>query len=196
MKRRGYPPGIGDMPEDMPMWWREYLKKITALTGLLPKKPLDVLLRDLGEVFIMAPQDVVPAFASPFKETEEEFRLDYGGAGSNYIDVCTFAVPIGHAAVVTAIHQELEAITAYDDVDVRLFYRGTSDEWWNPNKGEIMPVKIVLFEKESITLQFQNNSTFILHFAWAEILGYVFPLNHAAKDQYGLRVDCGQSTSA
>ena len=196
MRGHGIPPGMGDMPEDIKIWWRDYLKKLTALTGVLPKKPIDVLLRDLGEVFIMAPQNVVPAFAKPFKETAEGVQLEYEGVDSAYADVCTFEVPAGYAAVVTAVHQELEAITAYDDVDVRLFYRGASDEWWNPNKGETMETRLVLFEKEYITLQFQNNSTFILHFAWAELLGYVFPLNHAAKDQFGLRVDCGQSTTA
>lgn len=189
-------PSLGDLPEDSKIFWRDFVKETL---GFLPNKPLDVLLRDFGEIFTMNPQTVVPAFAKPFKQTTPPDGVELPPEEQappppeTYVDVVTFDCPVGQAAVVTSVHQELESLAAYADVGVRLLYRGASDEWWYPQKPESSPVRIVLFEKERISIQFENTSEIITHYAWAEILGYTFPVNKPSKNQYGLRVDIGSS---
>jgi hypothetical protein len=186
------PFGIGDVPEDLHNWFREWVPEIL---GFLPKKPLDVLLRDFGEIFTMAPQDVVPAFAKPFKVTTVPAGVTLPPVEvvqETFYNIVCFECPPGMAAIVTTIHQELEAVTAYDTVGVRIFYREASDEWWYPHKPEVTPVSIVLFEKETICIQAENND-YIPHTVWGEVLGYVFPINKPSKNQYGLRVDIGSS---
>lgn len=191
-----YPGGMGDLPEDLPVWWRDYIMK---MTGLLPKKPLDVLLRDLADVFIMAPQNIVPVFAKPFKETTppDGFELppqeEVVPPPQTYIDVVNFTVPPGRVGIVTSVHQELESLGAYADVGVRLMWQGSSDEWWNPQKPETMSTRIIIFEKDSISIQMENTSDILTHYGFAEICGYTYPVNQPGRDQFAITPDTGYS---
>jgi hypothetical protein len=179
---------LGDLPEDLNIFFRRYMPQ---LLQTLPKKPIDVLLRDLGEIFILAPQQVVPVYAKPFKSGVLKFKIPAGT--SSFIDIVAFAVAPNHAAIVTDISESLEAINAYDDCTIRLFWRSESDQWWIPKEPEIISTKITLFSFEVITIQANNTNLIVDHYLDAEIVGYVFPVDKLSKDQTGLRVNTGQN---
>lgn len=183
-------PGMGDMPQEDIYWFvREgFPQLLKVLQKPTWKDELSNLLLKFGEHFSLAPQNVVPAFAKPFKETGETIELPPapGVVAETFYDRIRFQIPPGHAGVVTGIHHELEATGAYADVNVRIFYRSQSDQWWRPSKPEIDFVRICLFHEEWVTLQFENNSTLMSHYAWAEIFGYVWPVAQHDKSQQGL----------
>jgi hypothetical protein len=182
------PGELGDTPEDLNIFFRTYMPQFLQT---LPKKPIDVLLRDLGEIFILAPQQVVPVNAKPFKSSVLKFKIPAGTL--SFIDIISFAVAPNHAAIVTDISESLETIGAYDDCTIRLFWRSESDQWWIPKEPEIISTKITLFSFEVITIQATNTNLIVDHYLDAELVGYVFPVNSSLKDQTGLRVNTGQN---
>lgn len=182
-------PGMGDMATEDVYWFiREgFPQLLRVLQEPTWKDELSNLLLHFGEHFSLAPQHVVPAFAKSFKETGEQIELlPKGVAPSDFLDVIRFQIPPGHAGVVTGIHHELESTGAYDDVNVRIFYRSQADQWWRPSKPEVDFVRICLFHEEWITLQFQNTTPLMSHYVWAELFGYVWPVAQHDKSQQGL----------
>lgn len=107
-----------------------------------------------------------------------------------FINVASWTCPDGHAAIVTSVYQALESLAAYEDCTVRMFWRGEEDEWWRPKKPEVAPVRIALWEEESIILQVENTSM-ITHYIDVELVGYVFRMSTQAKSQRGIRVSIG-----
>jgi hypothetical protein len=182
------PGEMGDTPEDLNVFFRKYMPQFLQT---LPKKPIDVLLRDLGEVFILAPQNVVPVNAKPFKSEVLKFKIPAGTI--SFINIILFEVPPSHAAIVTDISESLEAIGAYDDCTIRLFWRSESDQWWIPKQPEIISTKITIFSFEKILIQATNTNLIVDHYIDAELVGYVFPVDRPSKDQSGLRVNTGQN---
>ena len=108
-----------------------------------------------------------------------------------FTTIASFEVPLGHVAIVTSIDQTLESTLAYDDCIVRIAYRGSEDEFWFPDKPEVTPVRIALFENEIIELQVENNGV-VNHFCDADICGYLYEQqNKGPKNQRGLRIRLG-----
>lgn len=108
-----------------------------------------------------------------------------------YVTVLHWQVPDGHVAFIKSVHQALESPNAYDDCDVRLWYRGEEDEWWWPEKAEVTPVSIALTEEEKFEVQVQNNGI-ITHYCDAEITGYLYAKRGEGKGQRGFRVFIGK----
>ncbi|MBD3263629.1 MAG: hypothetical protein GF375_00825 [Candidatus Omnitrophica bacterium] len=156
------------------------------------KDNMGSMLLRLAENYIMAPQNVVPAFAQPFKVTTPpgdglEIPPQGVGPGETFYTGVSFNVPVDSAAIVTCLHQELESPAAYSDVNIRLYYRGGHKNFWNPQKPEITPCKIVVFEKETIEIQWENNGL-VSHWFKGEIIGYWFNVPKPDKNQRGLTV--------
>lgn len=192
--------GLGDVPEDRNWFWREGFPELMRLSlGRGHKKDwlgdekdnLGAMLLRLAENYIMAPQNVVPAFAQPLKVTTppgDGLEIPpNGGGGMTFYTGVSFTVPEASAAIITCVHQELESPAAYNDVNIRLFYRGGHKQFWNPRKPEVDPVTIVVFEKETFEIQWENNGL-ISHWLKAEILGYWFGIPATHKSQRGLTV--------
>jgi len=62
--------GLGELeqaPEDIN--WRVFWSFIFKANQMQPKKPIDILLREMVEIGILNPQTVVPVAAKPFKVT-------------------------------------------------------------------------------------------------------------------------------
>jgi hypothetical protein len=180
--------GLGDVPEDRNFFWRTQFKEL--LQKHAAEEPISVQLLKLAEVFIMAPQNVVPAFAKPFKVTTppDGVILPPSPGPLTFYSTLCYKVPPQNGAVVTCINQELESHGAYNDVGIRLFYRGQSPPDWHPQKPETNPQIIVLFHEEEICVQHENLSGLIAHTAYGEIIGYTFSVYQHDKSQWGLRV--------
>lgn len=176
-------PNLGDAPEDLQSIFRQYVMNSLQTA---PKKPLDSLLLDLAEIYMMAPQNIVPIFAKPFKTTAVKTLLPPNTL--EFINIVTFTVRQSLAAIVTDISESLESIGAYLDCHIRLYYRNESDEWWNPNEPEINGTRIAVFGAEDIIIQANNTNPIVPHYIDAEILGYIFNINNPSKTQKGLRV--------
>jgi len=198
--------GLGDMPEDRNWFWREafpQLMRDSLGKGVKEswlgdeRDNLGAMLLRLAENYMMPAQHIVPVFARPLKITTEPpngIELPPGGAGpigpTTFYNGLTYRVPDNCAAVITSLHQELESPAAYQDVNIRLFYRlkGSNqpgDVPWHPRKPEASPVRITIFQQEKFGIQWENNGI-ITHFLKAEILGYVFGIVKPSKSQRGL----------
>ena len=76
MNRMRAQKGLGELeqsPEDIN--WRVFWTFVKKSLDLQPKKPLDVLLREMVEIGLLNPQTVVPVAAKPFKITTRRTPL-------------------------------------------------------------------------------------------------------------------------
>lgn len=112
-----------------------------------------------------------------------------------FTTVISFKMPDGHAGFIKSVDQALESLAAYEDCELRLFYRGEDCPWWRPGKPEVTPVSIALWEEEVIELQIEN-SGLITHYCAAEFTGYYFNLLGKGKSQRGMRLNIGLPAGA
>jgi len=196
--------GLGDTPEDLYWFWREGFPELMRQTmgksvkadwlgtELGAKDSIGAMLLRLAENYMMPAQHIVPVFAQPLKITTPPGGIELPPPDGGPVPPLTFytgvsfRVPDNACAIITDVHHELESPAAYNDVNIRLWYRAAHPEFFRPQKPEASSTRITLYQQETFEIQWENNGI-ISHWLQAEILGYWFSVPQPDKSHRGLR---------